>query len=950
MATIAAVIRWADNTEQLRKNLSQGLDQIEAMTKSADKLARSFGGDKLIQAAHNYAAAIDKIGGAARLTGDEKARVNDLMERALAKYAALGQEAPAALRKLAAETQGAAEKTQGWGAQITHVLGLFGVAVSVAGVMRVVQGLMTLGDQLVRVSDQTGLTTEEVQRLDYVATQTGVTLEQTTAAIGQMQNRLASGDDSAVAAVQLLGLRLDDLFAMGPHDQFTTLAGAIAAVPDPATRAALAMDVFGRSGIALLPMLVSDIEALGAAAPVMADNTVRALDEAGDRWAGFTRRLQVWIAEAYNFAAKTFQALLGWVYRVSAGLLDAEATLLEWMAKIPGASRALDAMGVSASGLRGEAQRLRDVSTFLTTETVKVGAAATVTTGQLLKLLEEQERAREAAEAHAKALAGLRETMTGGAVIGGIQLLDEMWRKLSATERAEPAVLRNVLDAYGKLRSQVTDLSQLPRELEQLYQRQRLWQFQIAETVPVLEGLTTQTQDFEAALKGLTRDGLILVTAQFRHIITTVPELVESFEELPPAAEKTKTSLRGMAEEIGGVLEGTAGKVFDLGKLAVNAIKGMVAAFTRGDVLGAVVAGATAVIAGLGAAFKKIFGIGKEETKVNPVRQAFVDAAGGLDALGQSIVRATGSDALLRKLLDAEKVKEYEAAIRAITDAFDFERQSTEALDAAIQKYGISIEELGPKWRQQKLDELAGALLQDYELLIAAGVDNDVVLTKMGDAFSTLAQKSLATGAALPEHLRAPLERMIELGTLVDANGEKLTSLEGLTFAETLSQGFDRVVAAIERMVEVIARASGQVDGLATRVDRVPKRPPWADWPVGPPIPDESGYYGHHGGLVTTAGIARLHGGSSWVGSRLAADEVPAILQTGEMVLDRQRARRLGQAGFQALRQPSSSQGPAMAQAMAALDQRFARLQGYLERQLVRDLQVGLTAAMNFAR
>lgn len=105
MATIAAVVRWASNTDELRRHLEQGLDQIEAMTKSADKLARSLGGENLIRAAHNYAAAVEKMGGAEKLTIEKKEHINALVTKAIAQYEALGRKAPSALVDLAEKTR-----------------------------------------------------------------------------------------------------------------------------------------------------------------------------------------------------------------------------------------------------------------------------------------------------------------------------------------------------------------------------------------------------------------------------------------------------------------------------------------------------------------------------------------------------------------------------------------------------------------------------------------------------------------------------------------------------------------------------------------------------------------------------------------------------------------------------------------------------------------------------
>jgi len=84
-------IRWADNTADLQKNLKQGLDQIEATKAAADKLVRSLGGDTLIAAAHKYAAAVEQLGGAAKLTVANQERVHEVMTKALGVLTAAGK-------------------------------------------------------------------------------------------------------------------------------------------------------------------------------------------------------------------------------------------------------------------------------------------------------------------------------------------------------------------------------------------------------------------------------------------------------------------------------------------------------------------------------------------------------------------------------------------------------------------------------------------------------------------------------------------------------------------------------------------------------------------------------------------------------------------------------------------------------------------------------------------
>ncbi len=84
-------IRWADNTATLKANLAQGLQQIEATRASAEKMAQSLGGQNIIAAAHKYAAAVELIGGAAKLTAANQERVNAVMTKAVDVLNAAGK-------------------------------------------------------------------------------------------------------------------------------------------------------------------------------------------------------------------------------------------------------------------------------------------------------------------------------------------------------------------------------------------------------------------------------------------------------------------------------------------------------------------------------------------------------------------------------------------------------------------------------------------------------------------------------------------------------------------------------------------------------------------------------------------------------------------------------------------------------------------------------------------
>ena len=72
------------------------------------------------------------------------------------------------------------------------------------------------------------------------------------------------GLKEATDVLDLLGLSLVDLQGLSPEEQFFTFANAIGAVEDASRRAALAQDVFGRSGTSLLPFFSQGVAGMAA--------------------------------------------------------------------------------------------------------------------------------------------------------------------------------------------------------------------------------------------------------------------------------------------------------------------------------------------------------------------------------------------------------------------------------------------------------------------------------------------------------------------------------------------------------------------------------------------------------------------------------------------------------------------------------------------------------------
>jgi len=115
-----------------------------------------------------------------------------------------------------------------------------------------------MGDDLAKMSARTGFSVETLSELGFAAELSGTSMEVLENGIRKMQRTIvdaASGMRSAQDALALLGLTVADLDKLSPEEQFKLIADRLAAIEDPTIRAAAAMELFGRSGTQLLPML-----------------------------------------------------------------------------------------------------------------------------------------------------------------------------------------------------------------------------------------------------------------------------------------------------------------------------------------------------------------------------------------------------------------------------------------------------------------------------------------------------------------------------------------------------------------------------------------------------------------------------------------------------------------------------------------------------------------------
>jgi hypothetical protein len=138
-------------------------------------------------------------------------------------------------------------------------------AFAVREIAEFVTHIADLGEQAVRNASMLGMSVESVQKLGFAAKMTGGDAEGMATSLMRLERNMAeaqSGSGKAFEAFQSLGISLDDLKAKSPEQVLGMIADAFKGAEDGAAKTAIAMDLMGRAGAQMIPILDQGSEGL----------------------------------------------------------------------------------------------------------------------------------------------------------------------------------------------------------------------------------------------------------------------------------------------------------------------------------------------------------------------------------------------------------------------------------------------------------------------------------------------------------------------------------------------------------------------------------------------------------------------------------------------------------------------------------------------------------------
>ncbi len=251
----------------LTKEIEQQKAKIELLRSALSNAAESFGTtDKRTQAWQvqlNKAEA--ELNDMERELGDNKRELDGLGDEFDASRKDADQFGDE-VKKTGEVTDTAGDKFKKFGSVVKDIGVALGAALAAIGTATVAAGkklfelaqdTANAGDEIDKTSQKLGMSAESYQKWDYVLGQSGVEITSMTTGLKTLTNQIddaKNGSDKAADRFAKLGISMEDLNSMSREDVFAAVITGMQGMADSTDRAALANDLFGKSGQNLTPL------------------------------------------------------------------------------------------------------------------------------------------------------------------------------------------------------------------------------------------------------------------------------------------------------------------------------------------------------------------------------------------------------------------------------------------------------------------------------------------------------------------------------------------------------------------------------------------------------------------------------------------------------------------------------------------------------------------------
>ncbi len=827
----------AADTAQFDASMKRSAQTVTAFgqetTKAAAGIAKSLSGQQIIAQAKNTVEALRLIEGHTKLTRAEAAKLTPVFTEAIDKLKAMGVAVPASftqaqasLKAVGVEGAKTSKVFEGMKAHVASIAAGF-----TTGLLfdRAISGIVSLGKEAIasagRIKDlslQLGVSTDFIQGVTFAAEQSGATFEDVAQSVTQMNNRLADGDKSTVAALQSVGLELRDLRSMKPEDAFLAISDAIAGINDPMQQTQVAMDLFGKGGARILAMIKDGMAENIANAPKLTESMIEGLDKAEDAWREFYQRLVVLTGGAIATIAEQWDHIKDFAELMR--FLNNPAGYA--FGKVGGAAVGFIGGGLGdQSTLPGSIPGKIEPGTSVLKWAAKPNEFAKKVSDALKEIDAALAQNAKSADKSAKAVDILEKEYQDYVQMMSRFLPDAQHRQMANEER------------YAKTLGLGNDALRIRLSLADTW-------LQIQQHAA---GISLDRQNPPPAM-------LTIGDTSGRSLLNRGPQ-IDPRALIPPPVENTRQLVMslglidGALAQLGQTADEDARAIIEFGRtflrvvemVAQGASEAQVAMAGIGMVIGVAIMAwqdhdayvkaqrdtirrLRGDIADLGATVSQVGGpltmqIARLMGQLVAAEHAAHRLDRAIDGLRGPLARFGGAaPAALRPLINQlllsnRLTEEQRAQLEALAEG-----PSVQTLTEAAERWSLAIDQLGAGFEQLRLNEFFDQANSDWTMFRDLGTDANYVISLMGPRINEALARARQFGLHIPEYMRPILQAMMAAGQLTDEFGNKLETLSGFTFDDSIlssldkiREGLDHVVAALVALGDTFLEALGYV-------------------------------------------------------------------------------------------------------------------------------------------
>lgn len=226
-------------------------------------------------------------------------------------------------------------------------------AAAVAGVAALGKSAIDTADDLNDMSQRTGVAVESLSRFGQAAADSGSSIEGVAKGMGQLAKRITDPGSAASEALKGIGIATTDAQGKvrGLDAVMLDIADKFAKMPDGAEKSALAMQLFGKSGVELIPMLNSGREALQKYQATISGDMAKSADEFNDALNAIGRELSGPFNEAVTALLPAITSIANGLVGIIKAFSDLPGPVQSTILVIAGLAAALITLAPAISAL-----------------------------------------------------------------------------------------------------------------------------------------------------------------------------------------------------------------------------------------------------------------------------------------------------------------------------------------------------------------------------------------------------------------------------------------------------------------------------------------------------------------------------------------------------------------------------------------------------------------------